>query len=380
VNALKQLFSVAVMALMAPSCIRDEAPNPEADILALVFPENSLRTGEVEIYNDYIVAYPRSKVNLRDSAIARLEVSPGATWERIASPQTGDTLFYVEVTSESRQYMKRYAVMQVASFPEIFSFETWTRPGTNFLYENPKEGSLQWYSSNNGAAIAWSSPGKPAEDYPVRRTTLNGSTAMELRTMAGPGNIAGGVVFIPCLAGSAYLGGFNALTGLTNPLRATFFGVPFDGGKPTRLTGYYLFREGTEDYILPDGTRDGTKRDRCDIYAALFKAGEGPEQFLYGDNIGDSPRVIARAKIGKEGIVTDRAVFFDVEFDYTYPTPFSWEELENQQYRLTIVCASSSRGQFYEGRPGNTLIVDDLRLYYEAAKDGNERIFESLNF
>jgi hypothetical protein len=353
------------MALLAPSCIRDEAPNPEADILTLVFPENSLRKGEVEIYNDYIVTYPKQKVNLRDSAIVRLEVSPGATWERIASPQ-GDTLFFVEVTSESRQYAKRYAVMQVESFPEAFGFETWTKPGTNFLYENPKEGSLQWYSSNNGAAIAWSSPGKPAEDYPVRRATLNGSTAIELRTMTGPGNIAGGIVFIPCMAGSAYLGGFNALTGLTNPLRSTFFGVPFDGGRPTRLTGYYLFREGTEDYILPDGTRDGTKHDRCDIYAALFKAGEGVEQFLYGDNIGDSPRVIARAKIAEGDIVTGRATAFDLEFDYAYPTPFSWDELKNQQYRLTIVFASSNRGQFYEGRPGNTLIVDDVRLYYEA--------------
>ncbi|MDR2138239.1 MAG: PCMD domain-containing protein [Tannerella sp.] len=366
-NLPKRWRMAAGMALLL-SCIREEAPNPEADLLSLVFPENSLRTEKVEIYNDYVVTYPKANVNLRDSAIVRLEVSPGATWERIAGPQTGDTLFYLEVTSESRQYAKRYAVMQVASFPETFGFDAWVRPTAGFLYENPKEGPLQWYSSNNGAAIAWSRAEKPAEEYPVRKTTLNGSAAMELRTVAGPGNIAGGIVFIPCLAGSAYLGGFHALTGLTSPLRSTFFGVPFDSGKPTLLTGYYLFSEGTEDYILPDGSRDGSRHDRCDIYAILFRAGPGQEQFLYGDNIDRSPQTVARAQIREEDIVTGRPVFFELHFDYAGPTPFSWEELKNQQYRLTIVCTSSSRGQFYEGRPGNTLVVDDLHLYYDVAE------------
>jgi hypothetical protein len=360
---------MAAALLAAASCIRDEAPNPEADLLSLVFPANSLRTEEVEIYNDYAVAYPKAGVSLRDSAIVRLDVSPGATWERIPGPQANDTLFYVDVTSESRQYLKRYAVMQVAHFPETFGFETWVRPGANFLYENPKEGPLQWYSSNNGAAIAWSRPDRPADEYPVRRATLNGSAAMELRTVVGPGSIAGGAVVIPCMAGSAYLGGFNALTGLTNPLRSTSFGVPFDSGKPARFTGYYLFQEGTEDYILPDGSRDRTRHDRCDIYALLFRAGEGEEQFLYGDNIGDSPQIIARAGIGETEIVTGRPAFFDLSFDYAFPTPFSWDELKNQRYKLTIVCASSHRGQFYEGRPGNSLTVDNLSLYYETLED-----------
>ncbi|MDR1406634.1 MAG: PCMD domain-containing protein [Tannerella sp.] len=368
----RQWYGVMAAMVLTASCIRDEAPNPEADILSRVFPGNSLRTNEVEIYNDYVVAYPRANVNLRDSAIVRIEVSPGASWQRIPHSQTSDTLFYIAVTSESGKYIKSYAITQVESFPERFDFETWFRPAANFLYENPKEGALQWYSSNNGAAIAWSSPGKPAEDYPVRKASLNGSTAVELTTMVGPGNIAGGIVFIPCLSGSVYLGGFNALTGLTNPLRSTFFGVPFDSGKPTRLTGYYFYEEGTEDYILPDGSRDATKQDRCDIYATLFKT-DAQTPFLYGDNIHDSPRVIARAKIRKDEIKTGTPVFFELPFDYTGPTPFSWDELKNQQYKLTIVCASSDRGQFYEGRPGSKLLVDDLRLYYDLSDNENEK-------
>ncbi|MDR2679907.1 MAG: PCMD domain-containing protein, partial [Tannerella sp.] len=353
-------------ALCVTSCIQDEAPNPEADILSFVFPENSLRTRNVEIYNDYVVAYPKSHVNLRDSAIERIELSPGATYQRVANPVANDTLFYIDVTSESKQYTKRYAIMQVGNFPEHFGFETWVRPTTGFLYENPREGDLQWYSSNNGVAIAWNSPGKPAQDYPVRKGALSGSAAVELRTMEGPGNIAG-AMYIPCMAGSVFLGGFNALTGLTNPLRSTLFGVPFNSGKPLKLTGYYLYTEGADDYILPDGSRDRMRKDRCDIYAVLFKTDE-QVQFLYGDNIGSSPQIIARAKIRDEDIRTNEVTYFELDFDYgSFPMPFSWEELKNNVYKITIVCTSSSRGQFYEGRPGNTLAVDNLNLSYDTS-------------
>jgi hypothetical protein len=356
--------AVAVVALSVASCIRDEAPNPEADILAFAFPENSLRTAAVEIYNDLVVAYPRPHVSLRDSAVAHIELSPGATHQRIACLVAGDTLFYIDVTSESRQYTKRYAVTQVENFPEHFGFETWVRPTAGFLYENPRDGALQWYSSNNGVAIAWNSPGKAAHDYPVCKGTLSGSAAVELRTMEGPGNIAG-AMYIPCIAGSVFLGGFNALTGLTNPLRSTLFGVPFNSGKPLKLTGYYLYTEGASDYILPDGSRDRTRKDRCDIYAVLFRTDE-QEQFLYGDNIGNSPQIIARAKIRDEDIRTNEVTFFELDFDYdSFPMPFSWEELKNDRYKITIVCSSSSRGQFYEGCPGNTLTVDNLNLSYD---------------
>jgi hypothetical protein len=360
------VYSIVVIASLT-SCIKEEAPNPEADILALIFPENSMRTKGVEISNDYVVVYPKQNVNLRDSAIIDIELSQGATCQRIANPVTNDTLFYIEVTSESKQYTKLYSVTQVENFPETFGFETWVRPSANFLYENPREGSLQWYSSNNGAAIAWSSPGKPAQEYPVRKTTMEGSTAVELRTMVGPGNIAGGIVSIPCLAGSVYLGGFNPLTGLTNPLKSTSFGVPFNSGKPTKLAGYYMYKEGAEDYINPDGSRDKTKKDMCSIYAVLFKTNE-QVQFLYGDNISDSPQIIARAEIKEESIRPNELIFFEVDFDYaSYPMPFLWDELKNNVYKISIICSSSNKGQYYEGRPGNTLIVDNLSLYYDTS-------------
>ena len=351
------------------SCIREEAPNPEADLLVLSFPENSLRTEGVEIYNDYVTVYPRPKVNLRDSAITALEVSAGATWERIESPTGGEVLFYIQVTSESREYTKRYSIIEVGSFSESFHFENWVRPSSVYLYENPKEGSLLWYSSNNGAAIAWNNSTKPPNEYLVRKISFNGNTAAEMRTMEGPGKIAGGITFIPCLAGSLYLGGFNALTGLTAPLKSTLFGVPFDNGKPTRFSGRYIFKHSSEDYINSDGTREKGKKDICAVYAVLFKTDE-KVQFLYGDDIDSSPNVIARAEIKPTDFVEKSDfTFFDIEFDYNgYSTPFSWAELKNNEYKISLVFSSSSRGQYYEGCPGNTLVVDDIEVQYQLAE------------
>jgi hypothetical protein len=137
------------------------------------------------------------------------------------------------------------------------------------------------------------------------------------------------------------------------------------------LTGYYIYREGTDDYIIPDlkvsagYTTDPLKRDTCDIYAVLFKT-DANVQYLYGDNVGTSPNIIAKAQIRPEDIRTDNAFQpIELHFDYdAYPIPFSWDELADDQYKITIVFASSHRGQYYEGRPGNTLIVDKVQLHY----------------
>lgn len=364
---MKLLFAFILTGVALTACVKDEAPNPEADILAITFPENTLRTKEVEINNDFITAYPKRSVNLRETPITSIEVTPGATY-RIdkESPALNDTLFFIYVTSESKVYTKRYSIVQSNDFPNDFDFEVWTTPNTVYQFENPKSGSLQWYSSNNGAAIAWNSSVKKACDYLVRRISKDGSTAAELVTMTGPGWVGGGNTYIPCLAGSLYLGGFNPLTGLIAPLKSTRFGVPFNNGKPTRFKGYYSYKEGTEDFINSDGTADKTKRDICSIYAIIYKTDENV-QFLYGDDIADSPNVIARAELQPGDIVQKNDFsFFDVAFDYdSYPAPFVWDELEDDLYKVSIVFSSSSRGQHYEGRPGSTLIVDQVSLLYD---------------
>jgi hypothetical protein len=371
VTSMIKRFLLILTVVFLASCIKNDVLNPEADIVSISFTENTLRTKNTEVYNDYIIVYPKLNVSLKETDITSIELSEGASYQLKNNTVSGDTLFFIEVTSQSKEYTKTYPVIQVEDFfPPNFGFETWIKPSDSFLYENPKESSLQWYSSNNGVAIAWNNPKKPANEYPVRQIRISGNTAVELRTMTGPGKIAGGIVNIPCLAGSLYLGGFNPLMGLSNPLRSTRFGIPFNSGKPVKLTGKYIYKESNEDYINEDGSRDATKKDKCSIYAVLFKTSREVD-FLYGNNIGNSPDIIARAELNPENIRQETGfVYFEVDFDYlSYATPFVWNELENDEYKLTIVLASSYRGGNYEGRPGNTLIVDDVKLLYKVKNE-----------
>ena len=352
--------------ILFTSCIQDAPLNPEADILSFHFPDGCQRIKNVEIYNNYIVAYPKKDVSLQDSAF-RLTVTSNAVWERIDKYPANDTLFYIKVTSEDKTHSKLYSVIQVEDFPEMFDFENWVKFSSAYQYENPKQLSLQWYSSNNGIAIAWLTPGKPAGEYPVRKTNdcVSGNWAVELKTMVGPGNILNGKN-IPCVAGSLFLGGFDVLTGLTDPLKSTKFGVPFNSGKPVKLTGYYIWQEGTEDFINADGSRTPGKRDTCAIYSLIYKTDDNV-QYLYGDNIGTSPNVIARAEVKpSEMIQGNTFVPFEVYFDYaSYTTPFIPEELENNEYKIIIVFSSGNRGDYYEGRPGSRLVVDNVKLHYD---------------
>ncbi len=358
-----------LFSILYTACIKDDPLNSEADILTISFPQGILRNN-IEIYNDYVYLYPRRSVDVRNATFS-LSVTEGATWEKLENPQTdSDTLFYIKTLSENKRYTKTYSIVQISDtiFPETFDFETWNTVNASYRYENPVEGPLQWYSSNNGIATAWNDRNKLPEEYPARKTNIcvTGNYAVELSTMVGPGSIAGGIKYIPCVAGSLYLGGFDIFTGLTNPLKSTKFGVPFNEGKPVKLTGYYMYMEGTEDFINSDGSRDALKRDMCAIHATLFKTDKNVE-YLYGDNISTSDHIIGRAEIKPEEVIQGNVfVPFELIFDYdSYSVPFSFEELENSQYKISIVFASSNRGAYYEGRPGSRLLIDNVRLHYE---------------
>lgn len=363
------LFLFASFCLLT-SCIKDAPLNPEADIVTFSFPENTQRIKEVEYYNDYIISYPKGNVELQyvDYSLA---VSKGATWERIEKDPVNDTLFFIKVTSESKEYTKTYSILQMSpDFPMFFDFENWEKYSNNYLYVTPVQDSWQWFSSNNGAAIAWSDRNKPAEDYLLRPTDVrvSGNYAAELRTMEGPGWI-GSVRYIPCLAGSMYLGGFDVLTGLRDPLKSTKFGVPFNSGKPVRFTGYYMYQEGKSAYIVNHGessSLDPLRKDTCAIYATLFKTDDNV-QYLYGDNVSTSKNIIARAEISSEDIIQgNNFIYFDVPFDYdSFTTPFDPEELEKNEYKITVVFSSSKRGAYYEGRPGSRLVVDEVTVHWK---------------
>ncbi len=362
------LLFISSVLILTTSCIQDAPLSPEADILSFSFPQDSLRIPVIKdaIYNDYIVVFPKKDVNLKSCSMSdcSVTVTPGATWEYISNPLGKDTLFYIRVESEDKQYTKTYSIIQINELPKTFDFENWIQP-TTCNYEIPAVGSLRWYSSNTGVSTLWCNS-KTREQYPVRSISINGNKAVELETKEGFYVAATGKN-MPCIAGSLFLGDFDIMTGLTNPLRSTKFGVPFNSGKPLRFSGDYIYKEGSGNYLYNDNNKtaiDNSREDICQIYAVLFKVDEN-NPYLYGDNISVSPNIIARAEVKHENIVQiDDFTHFDVPFAYTYPTLFKEDELYSNKYKLTIVFASGKRGAYYEGRLGNKLIIDNVQLHY----------------
>jgi hypothetical protein len=373
---MKLIYSSLILApLLMVACIKDEPLNAEADILTFTYPKQDMRTESPEIYNDYVVVYPNAGTDLTKIKY-NLSVTPGATHEEIPNRSANDTLFFIQVRSENKENAKLYAITQVPdTFPDVFTFERWIKYTDAYLYENPKDGAYQWFSSNNGAALAYRNFGMPAQEYPVTKAIgagHDGSTAVKLLTKKGPGNIYGNIS-VPCLAGSFFLGGFSPLSALQDPLSSTKFGVPFRKGKPLRLQGYYHYKAGSDSFIV-DETTTSEAPDSCSIYAVLFQAGaNAPFQFLDGNTIGTSLQRIARAELPNHqrgSMPGNDLVEFSTDFVYLneqdnrYPA-FSEVDLKNNQYKITIVCSSSYRGDYYQGRPGSCLIVDDIRVVCE---------------
>jgi hypothetical protein len=362
------LILLVSLSVLMMSCIQEEPLNPEADILTFIYPEVEMRITP-EIRNDYIIVYPNSGVDITTLTYT-ITVSTGAIYKEIkrtADEQITDTVFYIQVTAKDHKHTKQYAVIQRKELANMFTFDEWVTPEANYLYKNPKDNNLLWSSSNNGASMFLS--GKPAGEYPVRQTIGRNGTgsAASIVTMKGPGNML--VLYIPCLSGSLFLGNFKL--NISDPLLSTRFGVPFDNGRPEKLIGYYKYIEGEGPYIRLESKNkpieEPGRKDSCAIYAVLFEIDPSLE-FLDGHTISSSPNVVARAEISKEESAPTSDTdfhYFEANFVYNEDKPFDWDKLKNNQYKLTVVFASAMRGDYYEGRLGNTLIVDDVSVVYQ---------------
>ena len=105
--------------------------------------------------------------------------------------------------------------------------------------------------------------------------------------------------------------------------------------------------------------------DECSIYAVLFKVAKsaGKDAFLYGENVLTDENIIAIA-ILEDGGEKEEYTEFNIPIKYSKKMDYT-----QQDYKLTVVFASSKRGDYYEGAPGSMLIVDDVEVICEAFKE-----------
>ncbi|MDD6209759.1 MAG: PCMD domain-containing protein [Bacteroidales bacterium] len=358
---MKHLSYLLLISLFVfSSCIKDVPLNPEADILSFTWPDDSILISS-KIANDYINVFVADGAKI-DSIAPTITVTPGATiFPPSGEARNFETTQYYTVHSQDGVHSKKYSVNFLFSLPTTFDFEHWiTKSFLSRKYDIPVDANNNniWASGNSGIVVYMNPP------YPTQKTTApnevySGTSAAKMITMKGPGSILG-TLYIPIVAGSLFIGEFKL--DMEKPVRSPKFGLPY-ALLPKSFKGVYKYKEGSGNYINSKGQEVPGINDSCSIYSILYEVTE-QEPVLNGESVLTSPNIVAFAKVpATNGTPGDDFIPFDIPFDY--PKGLEAINFENKKYNFAIVLSSSARGDYYEGKIGSTLIVDDLKIITE---------------
>lgn len=365
---LKDLLACTITGLLlCTSCIKDEAPNAEADILSCILP-NGILQREPIIQNNSVTVLVKPNADITNQA-PEFTLTEGAT----ITPKSGTTRNFAqpqkyEVSSESGKWKKTYTVSFVIDeIPTYYAFEdtlvTDQSEGSYFIFADKSiNGNLmEWASGNPGFRLTGVAGN--AYDYPTVQdgNGIGGSKCAKLitRETGSFGNRFG----MPIAAGNLFMGTFNVASALTDALKSTQFGYPFYH-KPTKITGYYKFVAG--DKFMSKGEEVPGKKDVFNIYAMFYETNENTASLdgYFKANGYKDPSLVAFAIINnpKE---SNEWVPFELPFNYDYGKEVDPDKLEDGKYNIAIVFSSSIDGDVFEGAPGSTLWLDDIKLSYE---------------
>lgn len=370
------MAAFAVCTLLPVSCIKDEAPNSECDITkAYVHVADademffSLSDTIINVVSTDSVISFNVRRNADISSLAPVfTLTEGAT----ISPANGSTHDFSQgpvvytVTSQNKAWRRSYKVAfnhvtVTVSDTSRFDFEHYHLDATGHYYMWQRElsdGSLsnEWATANAGFQLSMGTA--LSDEYPTV-PVANGydGSAVKLTTMStGP---FGAMVNKRMAAGNLYLGTFVLDSALSNPLKSTFFGVPFDG-RPVSFSGYYKYTPG-KDFQDRTGKIHKELTDSAAVYAVFYRNHDaaGNAVTLYGDNIKTSPQIVAIADT-KYLAPTDTWTPFEVNFDYSQT--IDWQLLANRGYNLAVVFSASKYGDIFWGAIGSTLYIDKVSV------------------
>lgn len=373
---LKSLLTCTMTGiLLCTSCIKDEAPNAEADILSCTLPSEILTGTNIDYnlpYDKSLNAYPihievNNGTNLTNLA-PTFELTDGASIE----PPSGSIQNFTvpvryTVTSEDGQWHRTYAIHihypSTESIPTVFNFENaqtvpYNKNEYYVLYEAAAGYStLTWASGNQGFALTgqYFTP----DDFPTG-ISKNGRTGNCVQLITRRTGSLGAMVGMPIAAGNLFIGNFDIGNAMSDALSATKFGTTFYR-EPIKLAGYYKYKAGPEFYENGEYTK---KKDIFNIYA-LFYEKTKKQQMLDGHiatNNYEHENMVAVAVID-DAHETDEWTRFELTFDYDrYKKTVDPTKLANGDYNISIILSASKNGDAFKGAPGSTLLVDDLEL------------------
>lgn len=349
------------------SCIQDEAPNAEADILSCILPDPSILKSHPIITNNSVIIMAYSSTDIKHIAPS-FSLTEGAT---IYPPNDTEQDFSnaqtYTVTSQDKRWKKEYKVyVDTTNIKPQFSFEHWRiREGVGGkwyeFYEMTSAGQEQpiWATANQVYALI------AANSDPSMYPTVSideGYYGKGVKLETKPTGKLGEMVHMPLAAGNLFIGSFNSNIALTKPLEATQFGIPMAyNRKPIAFSVWYQYTPGPiftnkNQEVLEDRT------DIFDLYAILYESKDGTK--LNGAINFKEDCIIAIARVSDPQPSSVYKNLY-IPFEYRKEKEIDHEKLAKGEYYTAIVFSSSRDGAYFEGAMGSTLIIDEAKLILE---------------
>lgn len=356
----KQVIIYILSLIIISSCIRDEAPDTEADILSCLLPGVNMTTSPI-INNTSVRIFVEPGTDLSDLA-PEFTLTPGATID----PPSGTRLNFqspqrYKVTAADGIWKKLYTVSVIdTELATSYHFEDTLGGQRYYIFVEREKGKviMEWASGNAGYALT----GVPhtADDYPTFQIS-EGENNKCLSLVTRSTGFFGSLMGMPIAAGNLFIGSFDVAHALSNPLKATKFGLPFLH-IPTYLTGSYQYKAGSQ--YIEGGEPVQGKRDICDIYAIFYET-SATTPTLDGTNAFTSPNLVSIARItnAKE---THEWTHFNIPFTTLAGKFIDKEKLRMGKYNIAIVFTSSIEGDHFNGAIGSTLLIDEAELIYNS--------------
>ena len=371
------LITLVIFAIttLFTSCIKDEAPNSECDIISIddtwLEENKGILSSNPIIENYAVICYVTEGTSIEQlkQLDPKFVLTPGTQIkkeDRIEENGNNGVYLYYTTTSEDGAWTKEYKVsftkQTVIPTDKVFSFEHFeVKSKYNVWYEVSGGTVFNWWASGN-AGFSMSGLGKSPEDYPTS-TSADGVTGNCVRLKTCDTGTFGKMMKMPIAAGNIFIGEFQSANATKAPLEATRFGLPIAPGRPVSLTGYYKYTPGA---VFTDKTKTEIigRRDTCAIYSVMYEIDPSNTVTLDGSNVLSSDRIVLVAELENPGEPTEWTPF-DIEYRVVGDKVFDRNKLLNGEYAITVVASSSKDGAYFEGAVGSTLYIDEIKINWE---------------
>lgn len=364
-----------LLSITLASCIQDEAPNAEADIIGCTVPGNILKRDPI-IENKQVTLMVKADADLTRQS-PEFALTPGAT----ISPASGTERNFTQpqhytVTSQDGNWKKEYLVSYIISgISTEFHFETVDQEvNKNPIYtydvfydtDIVTGNRIDWASGNAGFAFTGNGTNDPGSFPTCSMAEGKVGKGVKLETMQ-TGSFGTGFG-MPIAAGNLFMGIFDVGAALSNALKATKLGRPFQY-VPTGVKGYYKYKAG--EVFEENGKPVADKKDTWDVYAVFYEVpADGKE--LDGtivENNYTHPNIVSLAFLDeKDRKETTEWTEFYIPFVMKPGKTIDKDRLEEDGYNVSIVFSSSKEGNYFRGAPGSILLIDEVELIYAADK------------